>query len=121
MAEQRFPDDNTLTASQKIAATIIGALVVVFLVLLVVGSVRLVKRLQTSSSKSISKVVDQANSIIPTDTGAVTDQENQVVVRDQNGNYKTMPSTGPRENLIIGLFVLMFLGIGSIAISKKIF
>jgi TRAP-type C4-dicarboxylate transport system permease small subunit len=108
-------EETGLTRSQKIAATIIGALVIIFAVFLVVGSIRLVKRLQggNTTSSSTKTAVSETN----VNTPVVSDS---TVVRTDSPNYQTMPSTGPMDGVMMFLVGTLILSTCSIAVTKKI-
>ena len=114
MPDKNFTDESSLTTSQKVVATVVGALVIAFFILLIIGSVRLVSRFREQNKPAAPTV----SRVLPTDS---SDKTGNQVVNDTKTNYQNMPATGPAENMIALLLVLTIIGFSSIAISKRIF
>lgn len=112
---QSLQDESSLSTTQKVVATIIGALVIGFFVLLIIGAVRLVQRFRSQT------VPVSPSTTISTTTAPSSNKPEDQVVNDANTNYKNMPATGPTEDMIVLLFALVVIGTSSIAISKRIF
>jgi len=115
MATTVDPIDNSssLTASQKVVATILGVVVIVFFVLLIVGVVRLVKKVQLPGTT-------KAPTVATSDQGQNITQD-KAVIRENTSSYSAMPTTGPREDMMFFLGFLMVSGLGAIVVSKKFF
>ncbi len=102
--------------TRKVAAAILGAIVVIIAVLILILGIQGVRSLIARNQKLPAKT---------TPTPSLSVYENRRIltpastISGQTVSYQTMPATGPREDAMAALVILAIMGSGIVVVSRK--
>lgn len=108
-------DADSESPTRKVAAAVLGAIVVVVMVLILVLGIQAVRSLVARNQKTPTVNTKNLTLLNNSEPPSVP----QSTISGQTNTYQTMPATGPKEDALVAMALIALLGCGIVVVSQK--